>query len=101
MEKERLIGFDVITSVETTNSITQISKIRPIFDSPNCGLMSIDLSSILDSYDIDLGADTKSYTLSAPDDISFHYGSMDGHTFCGERTYELEGNPDWVSVQGD
>ena len=66
-----------------------------------CSQTNFDLSLILDSYEIDLGADSRSYTLVALDDISKRYGSKDGQTFCGARTFTLEGNPEWVSVEGD
>ena len=66
-----------------------------------CSQTIFDLSSILDLYEIDLGDESRSYTLVVLDDVSNRYGSKDGQTFCGARNFELEGNPEWVSVQGD
>ena len=66
-----------------------------------CSQTIFDLTSILDSYEIDLGSESKSYSLVALDDVSKRYGSKDGQTFCGARNFELEGNPEWVSVQGN
>ena len=66
-----------------------------------CSQTIFDFSSILDSYEIDLGAESRSYTLVVLDDVSNRYGSKDGQTFCGARNFELEGNPEWVSLQGN
>ena len=32
--------------------------------------------------------------------ISSHYGNLDGFSYCGDRTYTLKGQEDWVTFDG-
>ena len=41
------------------------------------------------------------FTLEATDSYSDIYGNMDGVTYCGPRTFEISGQPDWVTLSGD
>ena len=41
---------------------------------------------------------TETQTLSIEDTISKYYGNLDGTSYCGDRTYVLSHEPDWLTL---
>ena len=48
---------------------------------------------------INTGTDTQ--TLSIEDTISKYYGNLDGTSYCGDRTYTLDHEVEWLTFEND
>jgi hypothetical protein len=102
LDRQRLVGFEVVTGPsEWITSYDTIRSIRPLFDAPPCEDTIFDLTGFPSALSLELDQGTQTVTLVAPDSISSMYGAMDGTSWFGPRTFALQGNPDWLSLDGD
>ena len=97
----RLIGFSIQTSKPQWGWYQTVRRIKPIFDAPDCSDTTFDSSAIPSTFSLDIGTGEKSLTIEFPDTISQMYGSMDGTSWIGARTYSLAGEPEWARIEGD
>ena len=49
---------------------------------------------------LEVGAGSDSQELLIKDTISTQRGNLDGHSFCGERSYALTNNQPWLTLVG-
>ena len=95
MSRQRLVGFDVVTS-DYKDGQQNIRSICPLVDVPNCHDAEI-IEDVSHEMQVFINEGSTTQTL-AHDTISLNYFEMDGCSFCGPRTLDVFPELSWLNV---
>ena len=80
------------------DSRQNIRSICPLVDPIDCNETDFIEDNAINLMRIAINTGTETQTLSIEDTISKYYGNLDGTSYCGDRTYVLIHEPDWLTL---
>ena len=80
------------------DSRQNIRSICPLVDPIDCNDTDFIEDNVINLMRVAINSGTETQTLSIEDTISKNYGNLDGTSYCGDRTYVLIHEPDWLTL---